>query len=320
MEIGIAAIIALWALSRSGMSARYVYPVEINNPADRLTAGYVDSSGRPVQPTYGKMRVGFTAPEAKFCASTGATKDGMRKYQVYYVAATEPRVVIKIPAGYKGAGTEYNISNWITQNMGEGYYVMIKGLKAGRGGYANYAANNPPDIARALSQRAIGISYVVYESAQRFIRHPYTEAGKQAAIQQMNDQFENYNRQFEPTDPMPPPTQPEPEPSPPLAPPLAPPMLPPSGGLPAGGYDLVGGGQVNLRQAEQEQDPIIQDPIIQDPIVNEEMLNEEKIALQKEMEMQKQLEMEKQLAMENEALGIDPQKPLNGGYEKGLMG
>ena len=134
MEIAFIALVALWGLSRSGFSSRYVYPVWVKNPADKLTEGFIGQNGSINQPTYGKMKVGFEAPKAELCYSSPTTKDGMRKYQVYKIAATEPRVILKVPAGYVGAGTEYNMPNWITQNSGEGYYVMIKTLKVGRGG------------------------------------------------------------------------------------------------------------------------------------------------------------------------------------------
>lgn len=227
MEIGFAAVIALWALSRSGFSARYVYPVEIKNPADKLTQGYIDN-GRPVQPTYGKMKVGFEAPKAEKCYSSRTSKDGMRRYEVWKIAEQPSRVIVKVPAGYKGAGTEYNISSWITPNMGEGYYVMIRGMKVGRGGradYSNWIGIKSSAEITALTQKAIGVSWVVYETAQRYIRHPNTKEGKEAAKAQMDELIAQYDSFYEPDDPTP---EPKPEPEPPTLPPTIPPSAPPT--------------------------------------------------------------------------------------------
>lgn len=235
MEIGFIALLALWGLSRSGLSANRVYPVLINNPADLTTAGYIGEQGSINQPTYGKMKVGFEAPDSKYYYSTRPSKSGARKYCVYYVGAVEPRVIITVPAGYVGAGTEYNVSNWITQNMGEGYYVMVKGLKSGvRGGRPSNTGNLPSAQFNALMQRDIGISYVEYETGQRYIRH----ASKEDAIAQANVLIDSWDATWEPTDPTP---KPEPTPDPTIPPtsPTLPPMEPVSPIPPTGGDDGV---------------------------------------------------------------------------------
>ena len=235
MEIGFIALLALWGLSRSGLSSRRVYPVVVNNPVDRLTDGFIGdgTNGAPVgsinQPTYSSMRVGFEAPATNFCYSSPTTLDGMRKYQVYEIEESGDRVIMKIPNGYIGAGQEFNIANWIIRNSGHGYYVMIKGVKSGRGGRENYSGW-PSDIASALSKIAIGISWVNYETGQRYIKHPMTPEGKASALAQMNELYESYNLGYDPTPPAPPTPTPDPTPTiPPLIPPTLEP-LDPSGG------------------------------------------------------------------------------------------
>lgn len=232
MEIGFAAIVALWALSRSGFTSRTVYPVVINNPADLLSEGYIGEQGSINQPVYGKMKVGFKAPKAKLCYSSRISKDGVRRYQVWHIEGTEPRAIIKIPAGYKGAGTEYNITNWITQNMGEGYYVMINALKEGRGGRESYSNfTGTPAEKTALTQRAIGVSWVKYETAQRYVKHQ----NKMTAKEQMDELIDNWDSTYQPDDPTPP--TPEPTPEPPTLPPIDP--TPPTPLPPTGGNDPI---------------------------------------------------------------------------------
>ena len=234
MEIGFAAILALWALSRSGLRARLVYPVMVNNPWDKLTEGSADMGGI-VQPTYNKIPVGFEAPTALLCYSSRISLDKMRQYQVWKIGDVAPRVDIKVPGGYPGAGNVFNRSNWITQNMGEGYYVMIKALKTGRGGREDYSNSTlTPAQITAFTQRAIGVSWVKYETAQRFVKHN----NKMTAKEQMDELIDLWDSFYDP-DPAPPTPQP-PTPQPPTEPPL----LPPGGGItpydpPSGGDDPV---------------------------------------------------------------------------------
>lgn len=221
IDLGLGAFVLLWLISRSGFSARYVYPVSIKNPADKLTQGYIDDQGKPVQPTYGKMKVGFDAPKAEKCYSSRVSKDGIRRYEVWLVDEQPSRVNITVPSGYKGAGNQYNIASWITPNLGQGYYVMINALKEGRGGRPSYANTNmTPAEKTAFSQKAIGVSWRTYETGQRYIRHPYTPEGKASAKMQMNELINNWDSETAPPSDPTPPVQPE-------LPPLDPPELPP---------------------------------------------------------------------------------------------
>ena len=159
MQQAIAGAIGLFILARSNLSTRRRIKVEINNPFDQKTAGQV-VNGRPVQPTYGKIKVWFSAPEAKRCKMIGLSNNKQVRFYVYKIGDSNTRVDITVPNGEVGAGQTFNRSNWFQGNSGEGYYVIRQRLRTWNG--SAYPSSYP------ASYRAFGLKNYYYETAQRY--------------------------------------------------------------------------------------------------------------------------------------------------------
>ena len=218
MEAVVAGFIALWVLGRSNLSTSRRIKVEINNPYDQKTAGGVGANGQIMQPTYGKIKVFFTAPESKMCKSIGKTDDGQIRFYVYKIADSNQRVNITVPAGEIGAGQKFNRANWFQSNSGEGYYVIRQRLKTWNG--SPYPVNYP------ASYQQFGLKNYFYETAQRYQRYDDEEAAIQSA-QQILEAYNNATGDTGGTPSLPPPIDPNPKPeAPPLEPKPTPPTFP----------------------------------------------------------------------------------------------
>ena len=218
MQQVIGGAIALFILARSNLSTSRRVKVEINNPYDQLTAGRVEN-GIPIQPTYGKMKVWFNAPNAKRCKTIGTSNNGQVRFHVFQIDATPARVNITVPAGNPGAGQVFNRANWIRQNSGEGYYVIRQRLKTWNG--STYPSSYPG------SYRDLGLKNYYYETAQRYQVYD-NEADAIASAENILSAFNNESDDTGDSPSLPPPVSPEPERPP--APPLDPnpsPELPP---------------------------------------------------------------------------------------------
>ena len=153
-------LVAIWILARSNLSTRRRIKVEINNPYDQKTAGFIQN-GRPVQPTYGKIKVFFDAPDpVKKCKKIGRSDDGHIEIYVFKIGDSNQRVDITVPNGEVGAGKVFNRSNWFRPNSGDGYYVIRRKLKTWNG--SEYPSNYPG------SYQQFGLNNYFYETAQRY--------------------------------------------------------------------------------------------------------------------------------------------------------
>jgi len=274
MEAVVAGFIALWVLGRSNLSTSRRIKVEINNPYDKLSEGQVGANGQIIQPTYGKIKVFFTAPDSKMCKSIGKTNDGHIRFYVYQIGDSNQRVNITVPAGEKGAGQIFNRANWFQSNSGEGYYVIRQRLKTWNG--SPYPVNYP------ASYQQFGLKNYFYETAQRYQRYDDEEAAIQSA-QQILAAYNNETDDTGGSPSLPPPIDPNPKPeAPPLDPKPTPPTfpdyptppldpnpnpqpLPPSGGYGGvGGGNTVGGGGVITFTQTEVQDDFTENPVSYD--------------------------------------------------------
>jgi hypothetical protein len=224
IQTAYAGIIFLFILARSNLSTGRRIKVEINNPFDQLTQGQV-IQGRPVQPTYGKIKVWFSAPSLDRVKRIGKSNDGSTVFYVYKIGSTVNRVDITVPNGEIGAGQTFNRSNWFQQNSGEGYYVIRQRLKTWNG--STYPSQYP------ASYRQIGLNNYFYETAQRYQVFDNADDAITSA-EQILEAFNNATGDTGGTPSLPPPTSP-PQPE---APPTLPPSLPPAPATPPTGEPL----------------------------------------------------------------------------------
>jgi hypothetical protein len=227
-----AGLIALFILSRSNLSSSRTLKMETKNPFDKLTDGYITPQGGIVQPTYGMIKVAFPLPEIKKCKYIGKTDDGIRSYYVYEIANSPDRVNVKVPAGNKGAGQEFNTRNLVRSNMGAGYYTIYK---------RNLGTNGKPlKASYPYDYRDIGLPNYFYESAQRYVVY----SDKQTAIDAAQAIYDNWN------DNITPPSDPDDDDTPslpPTSPELPPPTIPPSLNPPT-----LGGGDISFTEIEKD--------------------------------------------------------------------
>lgn len=223
-------LVALWILARSNLSTRRRIKVEINNPFDPKTPGQV-VGGIPIQPTYGKIKVFFLAPETKKCKRIGKSKDGHIEIYVFKVGDSNQRVDITVPSGEKGAGKVFNRSNWFQPNSGEGYYVIRRRLKTWNG--SEYPSSYPG------SYKAIGLNNYYYETAQRYNVYQNEDDAIASGEKILADYNQAVDDNNDPGDkPTPPPVAPDDPNNPPEPDPV--PVDP--GGLNGGGFGGVGSG------------------------------------------------------------------------------